>query len=71
MKHLTSLNFWAHVLITAAITGGVDAFLDVYKTPSDIRFDHDSLHRMAIVAGGGALLGVAAVLKQSPLPPKQ
>lgn len=69
MNNLKSARVWAHAVVSAAIGGGSSAVLDAFSTPASVRFDHDSLKHMALIAGGGAVLAVLGVMKKSPLEP--
>lgn len=60
---------WLHGILAAAIGAGATGFSTVIVSPQTFNFTHAGLINLAQVCGLSALLAVAAVLKQSPLPP--
>lgn len=65
------MNFkaWIHSVAAAAIGAVSAAITTTITSPSTFNFTPDGLKHLGAVCGVSALLAVAAVLKQSPLPP--
>lgn len=60
---------WLHTIVAAAIGAVSAAITTTIASPSTFNFTTVGLQHLATVCGVSALLAVAAVLKQSPLPP--
>ena len=68
MPKINTLSVWLHSIIAAAITGLATGVTVSIADPSHFNFSHDGLLATFRVSCVSAVLGVAAVLKQSPLP---
>jgi hypothetical protein len=61
------MNIWLHGLLAALIGGAVNSLSVILVDPVEFNFS-TGLGKLASVAGAGALIGVIAYLKKSPLP---
>lgn len=61
------MNIWLHGLGAALIGGAVNSLSVILVDPVEFNFS-TGLGKLASVAGAGALIGVIAYLKKSPLP---
>lgn len=64
------MNIWFQGLLTAVISGSVTALAGVLTSPETCDLSPAGLRKMGMLAVAGALIGVVAFLKQSPLPKK-
>lgn len=61
------MNIWLHGLAAALIGGAVNSLSVILVDPVEFNFS-TGLGKVASLAGAGALIGVIAYLKKSPLP---
>jgi len=63
------MKIWIQGLLVALISGAVGALAGVLTSPESCDLSPAGLKKMGGLAIAGALIGVVAFLKQSPLPP--
>lgn len=63
------IRLWLHSLIAAIITGGANGLTVMIVSPTDFNFGA-GIGKLGQVVAVGSLIGLAAFLKQSPLPPE-
>ena len=68
MQKINTLSVWVHSIVAAAITGLATGVSVSIADPTHFNFSHDGFAATCRVSCVSAILGVAAVLKQSPLP---
>jgi len=68
------VNVWLHGTVSALITGATTSFLNVLGVAGaqaiGIQVTQLNFRQLAIVTIMGGIVGMAAYLKQSPLPPE-
>ena len=71
----TTIVKWLHGLCSAVITGLATTFLSVLGVVGSdmvgVKVDQLNLKQLCILTIAGGLVGMAAYLKQSPLPPEE
>lgn len=64
---MTNTQIWFKGVVAALISGAVNSLSVILVDPVEFNFT-TGLGKLASVAGAGALIGVIAYLKKSPLP---
>ena len=64
------MRLWLHGCVAAAIGGASSALSAAFALPDAVNFSHAGLLAMGKISMAGAVLAVAAYLRQSPLPPR-